>query len=512
MKKSKLFGVIDVGASAIRMVIAEKDDKKVFKPLESLTQSIRLGTDTFLNGTISAESAWATVKILKKFKRILKDYNASQFRLVATSAVREAKNREYFLDYIYQNTGLQIQTIESTEECEFIFSSMRSEMLEANIDLAAPSLLLDLGTGTARIILIKDQKMLFTQSLKLGSLRLREILHDIDVQSFEFHKVLQAFIKADIDLLRNVLPFSKITQFIATGGVIDDIFRFLKPDFFREKVTKVDTRWFYQILDQYKSVSQEQFVERFNVSSDKADVLVPTIIVYRYFIEIFNPESVIVAHSSLAEGVILNEFSAPEYFDAHIIVSAIEYGKKFGCEEVHAQQVMSLCESIFTQTSSLHGLDESSLLILKVAALLHDIGHYVNDQGHHKHTQYLIAASSIIGLTTDKLAQIAAVARNHRRYAVHFDPWQFRDITEDEKIQLKKLISILRIANALDRSHEKSVKALKIKINKDKHQVTFKVRTTKNIPLEKWAFKHNTQLFSELFYVDCLLSEERIFE
>lgn len=511
MKKAKLFGVIDVGASAIRMVIAEKNDKEIFTPLESLSQSIRLGTDTFLNGTISAESSWATVKVLKKFKRILKDYKVSQFRLVATSAVREARNREFFIDYIYQNTGLQIESIESAEECKFIFLSIRKKTLESNIDMAAPSLLLDLGTGTARIIFIKDRKMLFTETLKLGSLRLREILHDIDVQSFEFHKVLHAFIKADIALLKKVHPFPKIEQFIVTGGVLDDILRFLKPEFIKNKVTKVNTGWFFETLDKFKSVSQEQFVEKFSVSRDKADVLVPAIIVYSNFIEIFNPDSVVITHSSLAEGVILNELSSVD-FNAHIIASAAKYGKKFEYEEGHATQVMNLCESIFTQTKALHGLDANALLILKVAALLHDIGHYVNDRGHHKHTQYLIAASSIIGLTEHQLAQIGVVARNHRRYHVNFDPWRFPDITEAIKIKLMKLISILRIANALDRSHSNSIKAIKIKIQPDKHQIVFKVQTTKNIPLEKWAFEHNTQLFSELFYLECILSEERIFE
>lgn len=512
MKKKNLFGVIDVGASAIRLVIAEKCEANSYRLLESLSQSNRLGTDTFLGGTISADSALATVKILKNYKRILKDYNVIQFRLVATSAVREAKNRDFFIDYIYQNTGLQIQTIESEEECKFIFLSSQNKMREAKIDMVAPSLLLDLGTGTARIISIKNQKMLSTQSLKLGSLRLREILQDIDVQSFEFHKVLHAFIKADIDLLRKFSPFPKITRLIIAGGMMDDILRVLKPDLIRNTVTSVETSWFFQILDEFKSVSQERFVEKFNVSHDKADVLVPTIIVYRYFIEIFNPDEVVIPNSSLAEGVILNEFSPIDYIDAHILASAIEFGKKFGCEESHAQQVMQLCESIFKQTKALHGLDERYLLILKLAALLHDIGHYVNDQAHHKHSQYLIAASSIIGLTKHQLAQVAIVARNHRRYAIHFSPSQLPEFTSEEKIQLSKLIAIIRIANALDRTHSNSVSALKIKIRKEKRLVTFKAQINRNIPLERWAFKYNKKLFSKLFYTECLLQAERSFE
>ncbi|MBN1348342.1 HD domain-containing protein [candidate division KSB1 bacterium] len=510
MGKSELLGVIDVGASAIRLVIAEKKEKKDYIILESLSQPNRLGTDTFLDGKISAESAWATVKILKKFKRALKDYKVTQFRLVATSAVREAANRDYFIDYIYQNTGLKIQVIEGEEECQFIFLSIRNKMLDANIDISEPSLLLDLGTGTARIIFIKDGKMLFTQSLKLGSLRLREILQDIDVQSSEFHKVLRAFIQADIELIRKVSPFPKISRFIVTGVAMGDILQVLEPDLLQKNVTKVETNWFYNILDSFKSTSQEQFIEKFNVSVDKADVLVPTIIIYRHFIEIFNPDEIVIPKSSLAEGVILNEFAPLENFDEHIIASAIEYAKKFGCEESHAQHVMLLCESIFTQTRSLHGLDKSYLIILKAAALLHDIGHYVNDQAHHKHTQYLIYASSIIGLTTSQLAQIAVIARNHRRYDVSIPLWQFPELASADKNVLTKLIAILRIANALDRSHTRRVSSLKIKLDKDHHQVIFKVRINKSIPLEKWAFKHNMELFSKIFYVDCILREERI--
>ncbi|MBN2088831.1 HD domain-containing protein [candidate division KSB1 bacterium] len=509
MKKHDHFAVIDLGTSAIRMVIAERDEKKGFRIIESLSQSIRLGVDTFLTNSISQESALATVKILKKFKRILRDYQIHEARIVATSAVSEAQNRTYFQDYILRQTGFKIEIIESQENCELIFLSVLNELQKAQEQLAPNALLVDLGTGNARCVFIKDGKIIWIQTLKIGSLRLREILHDIDVQSFEFYKVLQAFIHADIAFLKKLMPMDNIRQFVVTGSIIGDLIQYLVPKLADQTSIKVSPDWFVQLYDKYKNATIEQFIEQFNIPTDVADILLPAIIVYWDFATTFKSECIIVPNSSLAEGVLIDYYQPLSDFDDHILASARTLASQFKVDEKHADKVLELCEQIFKQTHSLHKLSKESLRHLRVAALIHDIGHYIADQNHHIHSQYLVTMSPITGITERERMLIALIARNHRHLDVVLEPIKKFSLTRKEQLSVLKLISILRIANALDKSHSGSVKEIDIKMKPEKNQVVFKIKTKTGAPLEKWAFNNCKELFSQLFYTETLLMVER---
>jgi exopolyphosphatase/guanosine-5'-triphosphate,3'-diphosphate pyrophosphatase len=170
---------------------------------------------------------------------------------------------------------------------------------------------------------------------------------------------------------------------------------------------------------------------------------------------------------------------------------------------------MELAIQIFEQTRTFHHLSDDYLLILKVAALLHDIGYFVNDRQHHLHSQYLITTTLLTGLTEHQRVLIALVARNHRCFDLKLEPEGPSAITPREQLNITKLIAILRIANALDQSHTDSVAEVKVKFKPEKQQLVFKISPRTSVPLEAWAFQHNQQLFSELFYVNCSLVVKR---
>ena len=172
---------------------------------------------------------------------------------------------------------------------------------------------------------------------------------------------------------------------------------------------------------------------------------------------------------------------------------------------------MQLAEEIFRETRSLHKLPKSYLLILKIAALLHDIGHFVNDREHHKHSQYIINSSPLIGLTKRERGMVALVARNHRHYPIKLNKLSDIILTEDERMDLKKLISILRIANSLDQSHGDRVKGVKVRRKKNRNQLVFTIKVNSAVYLEKWSFSRSVGIFEQLFYHECLLKENREF-
>ena len=111
----RLKAVIDVGSTSIRMVVAQIDEDLGIQPLDTLNQSVAIGSDTFTRGRISLSTTEDCVKVLRNFSTVLKEYNIDlhrDVRAVATSAVREARNRNEFLDRIYMATGISVEVIE----------------------------------------------------------------------------------------------------------------------------------------------------------------------------------------------------------------------------------------------------------------------------------------------------------------------------------------------------------------------------------------------------------------
>jgi exopolyphosphatase/guanosine-5'-triphosphate,3'-diphosphate pyrophosphatase len=211
----------------------------------------------------------------------------------------------------------------------------------------------------------------------------------------------------------------------------------------------------------------------------------------------------------MTEGVLIDYYKPLPDFDEHILASARTLVSQFKADEKHAEKVLELSEQIFKQTHSLHKLSKESFRHLRVAALVHDVGHYIADQNHHIHSQYLVTMSPITGLTERERMLIALIARNHRPLEVALEPVKKFSLTRKEQLSVLKLISILRIANALDKSHADSVKSIEIKIKPEKNQVVFKIKTIPGVPLERWAFANCKNLFSELFYTETLLIVER---
>ena len=158
---------------------------------------------------------------------------------------------------------------------------------------------------------------------------------------------------------------------------------------------------------------------------------------------------------------------------------------------------------IFQKTKSLHKLKKSDLLILQVAALLHDIGRFVNGREHHKHSEYLIANASLPGLTAQQLNMAAVVARNHRRFGVKYGETLKANFTNRDRLKIKKLSAILRLANALDLGHDANRTSIRIKYQSGKNRILFEIYDQRELILEEWGFNQAKVLFESLFSVFC---------
>jgi exopolyphosphatase/guanosine-5'-triphosphate,3'-diphosphate pyrophosphatase len=188
-----------------------------------------------------------------------------------------------------------------------------------------------------------------------------------------------------------------------------------------------------------------------------------------------------------------------------VMSSALQIGRKYMFDEQHGVTTAALAAKLFDETRQLHGLGLEYRLLLEVAALLHDIGHYINMTGHHKHTQYLLNATPIIGLDPANLAIVANVARYHRRSFPKPQHDQYRQLSSKDRVVVSKLAALLRLADAMDNEHASRVTEFEVEYRKPK--MIIRLKGAGDALLEKWSLARKSDLFESVFSTKIAVEE-----
>jgi exopolyphosphatase/guanosine-5'-triphosphate,3'-diphosphate pyrophosphatase len=218
-------------------------------------------------------------------------------------------------------------------------------------------------------------------------------------------------------------------------------------------------------------------------------------------------DRVLVPRSGIKDGLLVevvhghfDSFSAEDHVDV-VLGSCRAMGKRFHYEAAHAEAVLEHARQLFDQTRELHGLDDRARALLEAAALLHDVGVAVNNDGHHKHSHYLIESSDLVGLTHDERRAVALVARYHRKSPPTRDHEEFMALRRRDRTVVERLAAILRLADALDRQHAQVVRGIDVTITAD--AVEMRPRLTGENPtrltLEAKAVAAKGAMFAQLF-------------
>jgi exopolyphosphatase/guanosine-5'-triphosphate,3'-diphosphate pyrophosphatase len=495
--------VVDMGASAIRMVVAEARPGEPARILEEASRGVLLGKDTFTNGRLGAASIEATLKAMEGFRRIMDTYGVVRYRAVATSAVREAANRETFLDRIKLRTGIDVEVIDGSEENRLSYMAVR-EALRGHEALASDdALLVEVGGGSADISFLRKGEPIYSGTYALGSIRMRQSLGSWQGSHEQRVRLLRRHIHNVVEDIRREMPLRDVSHVIAVG---DDVRfaaeRVLGSEYTAEGLPVIGREPFVAFCDQIAAFDTEQLVETYHLPQADAETLVPALLAYRELLLETSAQEVTVPGASLAEGMLLDLSvgdggAGLEDFGRQVLASAAALGEKYRWDAAHCRHVATLALRLFDQLRPEHRLGERERLLLEVAALLHDIGNYVNLRGHHKHTQYLISGSEIFGLSRDDMEIVSNVARYHRRALPQKSHLPYMAIDREGRVLVNKLSAILRLANALDADHLQKVKDVRMVAEDDGWVI--EVEGAGDLTMERLASLARADLLTEVF-------------
>ncbi|MGE5358557.1 MAG: HD domain-containing protein [Bacteroidales bacterium] len=464
---SRLVAVLDMGASAVRLAIAEITPGRPPRIIEELSKALLLGRDTFSGGVIRARTIEAAIGALEGFQKSMAGYGVGPVHAVATSGVREARNGDLFLDRIERRTGIAFEVINEAEEGRLLFLAVRHVLSRHAAFRAARSLLAEVGGGSTTLMLLRYGEPVQSGVFALGSVRMRQQLnldrhaHDVQVA------LLRRHIANIVEEIRVELPLDRITHVVGIGGDIRFAASQILDGAADGRAREIPRDRFLAFCDEMAALDADGIAERFRVSPGEAETLGPALLVYRTLLSETPARQIVVCDATMRAGMLL-DFTEPAGrtstadFERQVLASAESLGRRYRIDLEHGRHVAQLSVRLFDELRDEHGLRDRHRLLLQVAALLHDIGIYVSLRAHHKHSQYILASSQIFGLSNDETAMVSNITRYHRRAAPQETHLPYVALDREDRLVVDKLAAILRVANALDAEHAQKVRGLRL--------------------------------------------------
>jgi exopolyphosphatase / guanosine-5'-triphosphate,3'-diphosphate pyrophosphatase len=291
---------IDIGSNAIRLVIGEMDDHGDIRVLRKIREPVRLGKDVFAQGEISDKTRTKALEAFAKFRSILEEHGVRYAKAVATSALREAKDRESFVQVVRKTTGIDIDVIDGIEEGRLIFSAVAHRMNLRD----SFALLIDIGGGSVELTISDHGVATSSQTFKLGAVRLLQMLEQRNLKERQLREMIQGLLAPVRDFLGKQLAGQHVDFAIGTGGNFECLGKLRVAVLHKTSIFSMDRVELAQIIDHLLSMSVKERIQTLRLRPDRADVVIPAALLTQAVMEIADIGVLTVPYVGLREGIL----------------------------------------------------------------------------------------------------------------------------------------------------------------------------------------------------------------
>jgi exopolyphosphatase/guanosine-5'-triphosphate,3'-diphosphate pyrophosphatase len=498
------YAAIDIGSNSLRMEAAEVNGLGPPRILASERQVTRLGASVFRAGRISQEAIESVCQVLTGMSAQYKRLEVVAVRAVATAAVRDASNQAEFVARTSAALGAQVEIISGQEEARLIQLGVRSRWPHPR----ASFLIIDIGGGSAEIILSENERIAHTFSKPLGALRLQEMfLRGDPPREAELHR-MHEFVEEKIgSAVRRIgdTPVSRVIGTSATASAVvcavNRIPRMRREESDRRRATTPQIRRLYRELCVMTQSARQKVT---GIGPRRAEIIVPGTAVLLRILEAFRKPALYYSAAGVRDGIIADLAARGTGInlcqlglDQRAVVE--DLAEHYGVTLRHARRVARLAGDLFLGFQNLHKLAPQYGGLLEASAYLHDAGHYVSDTRHHKHSYYLVTNSDLPGFTATEREVIANLCRYHRKSLPTPEHGNLQLLDAEGRRAVSLLHPLLRLADGLDRSHGQRVRSVDCKIRENDFLITVTVPKATDIDLETWAAERVSEIFHQVY-------------
>ncbi|HLF92752.1 MAG TPA: Ppx/GppA phosphatase family protein [Planctomycetota bacterium] len=492
---------IDIGANSVHLVISRLYALGVREVLDRSKEMLLLGRSTFRRGFIPKDELDRAIAVLKRYRAIAEAQGVEAVLAVATSAVREAKNRDEFVERAQKEARLAVRVLSGEEEGRLIYAGVQDGLPSKLRRIGV----IDIGGGSAEIIIGEGPKVALVRSLKLGVLRL---VAKFPGRKPKTRRAMEEYIRAEVGPVAREVAQGELEAVLGTSGSILCLAGLLGV---REDSRPIYHHVLAETAQRLLTDSLKSLAKLPAVGPDRAETIGPGALVVHVFMEEAGLKEILPCERALREGVVADyalrnadrleshdeEITDPRRRSVHFLA------RRLGALDLHARQTARLALKLFDGLASFHRLDARDRELLEYAALLHDAGYWIGADKHHKHALYLIRNGPLEGFNREEVRLIALVARYHRGALPRARHEGMDKLSAEVRHRVRVLAALLRIADGLDRSHAGLVREVNVSVNDS--AVTLELVSQGDLDLELYAAERRGDLFREVFERDLRL-------
>ena len=505
------YAAVDIGSNSTRMLAAEVVPGQPPKMLAAEREVTRLGASVFQDGRLSSQAIADTERILARMAEVYRKLDVARVRAVATSAVRDASNQAEFLDRASAALGSPIEIITGREEARLIHQGVMSRWPQAQKRV----LIVDIGGGSAEIVASEDEKLIDAVSKPLGAVRLQEMfLHTDPPTGRELHQLVE-FVdeKLEPSIARIGVKWDRVIATSATAAAVvcavNRVSRARRDQADRLRASVGQVRKLYQHLATLDLAGRRKMA---GIGPRRAEIVVAGTGVLLRILERFQASAAFYSSAGVRDGIIADMAAKggggePGRLSREQRREVERVAGRFAAPIPQARRVAGFAQVLFARLQPLHQLPSTYARLVEAACYFCEIGHYINDSGHHKHAYYIVANLDLAGFTKDEREFIANLCRYHRKAMPSQSHPEFQALVAEERRPLTLLIPVLRLADNLSRSPDE-IELVSCEIQNSRVLVHIKSRTEPD--LAEWAASRLTDVFEQVYGKGVIVTHERV--
>ena len=522
------FAAIDIGSNSCRMAIASVQQHRL-KTLFEDREVTRLGESVFETGVISPDAMANTIKTLKRFQKAVQAQVVDKVRVVATSAMRDARNAEAFRAWVKSATGWTVEVISGLEEGRLIHLGVVTHEAGAQ----GRCLLIDLGGGSCEVTVSDHGRIQQMVSLPLGAVRLRSEFLRADPPSKEDVARLRKYIDRELGRAQRKLGEPKVGLVIATSGTAAALAEASsslelglekknaratigkraakKTAIKRVKIQTAETAGVRKLADRLLKLTNEQRAGIAGIGPRRSEIISGGAQVYAALLERMHLKGFRYSPLGLRDGVLAQMLAdsdvrtrAHRTMEAERWEGVLEVCRRYGVDPRKIEPEREHAVQLFDQLQAVHQLPPEYRLWLQAAAMMQEVGKYMNHQGHHRHSQYIIAHSEIFGFSPAQRAIVAAISRYMGKSRPEAMDRPMRYVPVEEHAHVQSAVVLLRMVQALNQ--DRATAAVRVRTTVYPKRVVLELIPARGgAELEQWSVKKEAAYFREVFRRELLV-------
>ena len=497
---------LHIGAGSVSMMVAERNGDGTLHIADFLEQPAPLARDIFRDGRVGQQTTERIVAIIRNYQKSLAELGIDAHaitRAIATNILSEAANDENVMNRIRIACGLDVGIIDDGEMTRLIYLKTRRRLLHLPAMRKGSTLVLHVGPGNTRALLFSEGLITRYTSYRMGAHRTREAVESSNSEGPALLRVIREHILGNLAQIRHDYSDTSIDGLVVIGYEIQSIASHLTGNH-----PHCTARALREFTARAANLSDVELIRRFQLDYQTAEALLPALEINLAATETLDLANVHIPTSDYEQGLLHDLLVSRELtgaFADEVLRSARILAARYQSDPGHGTHVGSLCERLFDELADLHQLDAHDALLLQVAAILHEVGTYISPRAHHKHSEYIILNSEIFGLDRLDIIVVALVARYHRHSGPKTDHEAYRALDTTDRIRVNKLAAILRVADALERTHAQRVR--KLVLRREPGKLVLRLPGLNDAAVERIAMESKADLFQHVFGLAVVIDE-----